>query len=537
MRLFILKVFNTVLLLHVFVISKSQINQVINISDSLVINSVKLADSNYYSQISLKNFDNNYIVAHPNLPCQSYTFIVPSNAINFSVSTVTSNSQIYSLISHPCPSQEDKTSNNLPYQFSNPDSSIYSSNNIYPQNIAVITGVGSLRGDQLVTVTVYSCVYNPYLMELTQYHTINLTLNYTINSNLPDVKIKEVYKIQQELMLQTFVKNNNDINQYSVAYKPSNTSTSSLGKLGVSVNSEYVIVTSSNLISAFNEFIAWKRRKGIKVEIVSIDNIYLNYSGDLISGINDNAGKLRQFLADAYNNGNGIKYALLAGSNNIIPIRYGRVELDPNIDPQEYMNIPTDIYFADFNGDWDVDGDDKYGEASPDDRPDFYLEIGIGRVPFKSPEEVKNWTRKLIQYEMNPGNGDYAYLTKAFFTEADFMQQLLFSKTILDRYTWIPTASRNVFQEQGGPYTLSVPVFPKGKDIIDEYNKNYGLVTFGAHGGDCNVAVATKGDNGDGDQSPVKYKVTSFDNGSAGCCAINEYGNSFENMKIQIIRI
>lgn len=40
----------------------------------------------------------------------------------------------------------------------------------------------------------------------------------------------------------------------------------------------------------------------------------------MISGINDDAGKLRQFLSDAYQN--GCEYVLLGGDINILPIRY-----------------------------------------------------------------------------------------------------------------------------------------------------------------------------------------------------------------------
>jgi len=48
------------------------------------------------------------------------------------------------------------------------------------------------------------------------------------------------------------------------------------------------------------------------------------------------------------------------------------------------------------------------------------------------------------------------------------------------------------------------------------------------HGGACNVAVATKGYNDDDPNS--KYKLTSFDEGSGGCCWIAESGNGFDNM-------
>lgn len=65
---------------------------------------------------------------------------------------------------------------------------------------------------------------------------------------------------------------------------------------------------------------AWKKRKGISIDLVTIEDIKNAYTGDLISGINDDAGKLRQFLSDAYQN--GCEYVLLGGDINILPIRY-----------------------------------------------------------------------------------------------------------------------------------------------------------------------------------------------------------------------
>jgi hypothetical protein len=55
-----------------------------------------------------------------------------------------------------------------------------------------------------------------------------------------------------------------------------------------------------------------------------MEQIKANYSTDNISGITDDAGALRQYLADSYNNGiPKTMYALLAGDYTVVPIRYG----------------------------------------------------------------------------------------------------------------------------------------------------------------------------------------------------------------------
>ena len=84
---------------------------------------------------------------------------------------------------------------------------------------------------------------------------------------------------------------------------------------------EYVIITTDALKNHFNKFIEWKQRKGINIGVMTVGALLSHYSGDLISGIYDDAGKIRQYLKDAYEE--GTVWALLGGDYTIVPIRYG----------------------------------------------------------------------------------------------------------------------------------------------------------------------------------------------------------------------
>lgn len=243
----------------------------------------------------------------------------------------------------------------------------------------------------------------------------------------------------------------------------------------------------------------------------------------MVSGINDDAGKLRQFLSDAYQN--GCEYVLLGGDQNVIPIRYAYYNYLWAGLSEAQKNIPTDLYFSDFDGNWDSNKNGIYGEIG--DNTDFYPEIYVGRILVNKPTQVETWVRKVLLYEQNPGKGNYSYLTKAFFTQADQMQDGNEAGYVLSNATWIPSSNRVIFEEEGGYNTDEVPPFPTGKNVIDEFNKHYGLCSFMGHGGPTNVAVATRSIN-----SALKYKVTSLDNGYAGAANadISETGNGFDNM-------
>ena len=181
----------------------------------------------------------------------------------------------------------------------------------------------------------------------------------------------------------------------------------------------YCIVTSRDLAPSFERLIALKEMRGISAGIVCIEDILENayYSaGDTISNLTDDAGALRQYLMKAYEN--GTRYALLGGRPPIVPIRYG---YGYNINPSDILtdtelalyNIPTDMYFANFETNWNKDGDDMFGEVS-NDKVSFNPQIFVGRLLCDKREDIENYLDKLEIYELNPGGGDYSYLNNAF---------------------------------------------------------------------------------------------------------------------------
>ena len=90
--------------------------------------------------------------------------------------------------------------------------------------------------------------------------------------------------------------------------------------------------------------------------------------------------------------------------------------------PQLYVDnshlAPTDLYFYDFNSVWDVNDDGEYSidREEANTRIDYYPEIYTGRILCTEPKHVENYTKKLIKYESNPGNGDFAYLRRSYFS-------------------------------------------------------------------------------------------------------------------------
>lgn len=522
---------------------QGQINHQVTFSSDIEITEESLDDGETYVRVKVPCTVQMDSVGFPSLPVKYVKLIVPVNATDLSIKINSTKPQKQKLKHMVEPLQEpipigfyDKP------DFVKPDKKKYNSDAVYPAQLAEIVETGFFRGNHLVTVAVFPCQYYPKKNELVYYETVDIILNYKDNGLKVKSNLKSSANDKHRKIVESIIENPSDIDRFSTIGESSElnsvqiqTGTSTLksaGEGGISVDCDYVIVTSQSLAPEFNEFMAWKRRKGIRVELVTMEDISANYAGDNISGINDEAGKLRQFLSDAYDSGNGIEYALLGGDNNIVPIRHSYYS--ENTTNDNYI-IPTDLYFADFDGDWEVDNDGRYGE--PSDNVDYNPEIYVGRVMVTNADEVKNWTKKVLIYEQNPGNGDYSYLTKAFFTQADQLQEGDQARYVLNKATWITDTL--IYEEDGGGCTSKIPDFPTGKAVIDEFNNHYGLCSFMAHGGACNVALATIYYNSEwkcdytkytGSAENTKRKLTSFDEGSGGCCWIAETGNGFDNM-------
>ncbi|MDA3879420.1 MAG: C25 family cysteine peptidase [Prolixibacteraceae bacterium] len=534
-----------------------QINYNVQFSDEYCIIPVQLEDGNTYDKIDIDGLECIDSIGFPAMPVKYVNLIVPYDATVTGVDIEHSKVERIKLNNLMQPVQSPMTYSQGDYikKFVKPEMSKYYSDDLYPTSRVTVINESYYRNNKIITLAVCPFQYQPKNNHLYFVKYVDLVLKYSTKTDPDKIRMPIKRNSLTNKVLSSIVDNKEDVDLYGAEYMIDNHKTkkelfssqtvrSYSITNGINIDADYVIVTSEALAPSFNEFINWKRRKGFDIELVTIEEIIDKYpDGDLISGIDDEAGSLRQFLFEAYNGGNGIDYVLLGGDNTVLPIRkaYEYSYVSEN-DPEEDYIIPTDLYFAEFDGDWNVDSDPYYGEPSSGidgDNVSYKQEIYIGRIMVKIANEVKNWTKKIKAYEINPGNGDPSYVTKAFFTQADHHQIDNNAREILSKATWL-TGDTTVWGEAGGGCTTSLPTFPTGSDVISEFNNHYGFCSFLTHGSPCNVAVATSYLNSyyncDWTKLPntslpnTKYKVTAFDNGVNGCCMVSENGNGFDNM-------
>ncbi|HUV35775.1 MAG TPA: C25 family cysteine peptidase [Patescibacteria group bacterium] len=198
----------------------------------------------------------------------------------------------------------------------------------------------------------------------------------------------------------------------------------------------FVIITSQALASPFQALADLRNSLCLRTAIVDLDSIYAGFSGD------DAQEQIRNFITYAYTTWQ-TEYVLLGGDDEIIPHRGFYVMAGSEIE----TDIPSDLYYAALDGDWNTDGDAYFGEPGEED---LLPEVCIGRAPVDSESEVESFVAKIVHYTLTPPPSQC--------TEALMTGELLWSIDGVD--TW------------GGDY----------KDEIRYGSSNHGFTTEGLPG-------------------------------------------------------
>lgn len=153
---------------------------------------------------------------------------------------------------------------------------------------------------------------------------------------------------------------------------------------------EYLIITSEELKDSFLPLVQWKRIKGIRANIISIEDI-----NNAVSGSSQQL-RIKKYLKDRYLN-HGLQFVLLGGDDGIIPVfyAYGKTRNSKGL-------LPADMYYACFTGDlnWNEDGDEYFGEL--EDNISLSPNIYVTRALVSNQEEVSTFVNKIISYEKSP---------------------------------------------------------------------------------------------------------------------------------------
>lgn len=359
-----------------------------------------------------KNFSTIASPGDPDLPAKTVEFIVPPKTTEDQISLSIVKSKTYELSGNfdiaPAPPAMVNIDNSTikdwgqGKQISNDiNKLVYTKNDLYPKQNLKLTGIYNMRQYRIAVVTFYPYQYNPVTKKVI--HTtggqINLNMkqitNLKPNASLSSGDSDNVFR--QEVM--NSVSNGSQINEWY----PKINSQLSLGLETVNSTSTprggYMIVTTKAIVSSSQKLADFKANK----EFLGYSPVTIATESDWGGGSGDTAANnIRNYLKGHYT---GYSYVLFIGNptptNGNVPMKM----LWPRRSAGSYQEAPSDYFYSDLTGNWDLNGNGYFGESS-DFGPggiDIYPEIIVGRIPYYgNSAELDAILQKTISYE----NGD-----------------------------------------------------------------------------------------------------------------------------------
>lgn len=500
----------------------ANINKSISFDKGKLVLKEEQMDSDVFVTVDYKNLEKYGLDGAPSLPYLFLTYYIPDNYSNVSINiknimvdTIALKEKIYSI------------PKSIPTSITKKDvqSVVYKPQYLYPDNPVTIIEDGFISGcNRFIKVKVSPLQY----IEAKNQLLFNSQIDFEILYNTESSAINEPNKLQPLYPLvkrdNSFLKgcfrieNEEDWDKAQLLLN-NTVSLRSTSDIDLPVYN-YVVITSNEFASSFEKLVSWKRLKGFSAGIVTMQDIYNdpNVVGDTISNIYDNAGKLRQYLFYAWRR--GTEYVLLAGQDSIVPVRYGTgYDCAPGQSVSLDYDIPSDWYYSELNGNWNIDGDLHYGE--PKNQFDYEPDLYVGRLLCKNTEEINNYTDKLLIYEQNPGNGDYSYLRKAFYTQDDELQSMNQAKYIANSFFTV--FNDTIIYKEAPNYNSLNPTFPYGTDVISKMEERYGLFSWFGHGDTYGISTSSNSIN----TSPW-HGISSLDSYKGGF--EEETGNGLDNL-------
>jgi len=236
-----------------------------------------------------------------------------------------------------------------------------------------------------------------------------------------------------------------------------------------SLNYDLLIITPSSLYQQASQLSNFKNLHGIKTKVTTLESIRIKENG------RDDAEKIKYYIKDGIKK-DGIKYVLLFGDADVLPVRYVKTGID------EPSTVPTDLYYADiYKGDgsfssWDDNNNGIYGEK--DDGMDLMPDVYLGRLPASNANDANILINKIKYFEIPPQRA--IFIGTGLFSDTDISEGEYLKDYIANS---LPKIKIDKLYESNG--------LAKANEIAKEINRGTMFVNFASHGNPSYIGWST----------------------------------------------
>lgn len=276
---------------------------------------------------------------------------------------------------------------------------VYSNNSDYPGKTVEHLGFSQMRKWKIVNIKYTPFQYNPVTKNLTFIPEVTLIIRYNraIMIILSDTELADSV---MDRRAEKILINHSEAREW---YTPK------AAVLTLLETYNYVIITTNSIKTAstkLTDFINYLTGKGYSVKIIT-ESDYGNLVGQYP---NTKAEKIREWLKNNYIS-MGIEYVLLIGNPSPYESGEGDAPMKmcwPYYDSSSgvWRESPTDYFYADLTGNWDLNGDGFFGCYYYDQGAggvDFANEVYVGRIPvYSGVSNLDSVLSKIMSYGKPP---------------------------------------------------------------------------------------------------------------------------------------
>jgi len=372
---------------------------------------------------------------------------------------------------------------------------VYSNNSYYPDNTVEYLGFSQMRKWKIINIKYTPFQYNPITEDLIFVPEVAINIRYSqvrmrilsdteFTDSVMDRRAEEILinyleakewyipALEAQLPLETF---------------------------------NYIIITTNSIKAAstkLTDFTNYLAAKGYSVKVIT-ETDFGSLAGQ---NPNNKAEKIREWLKNNYIS-LGIKYVLLIGNPSPYESGEGDIPMKmcwPYIDLNNSITYesPTDYFYADLTGNWDLNGDGHFGSYDNDRGSggvDFANEVYVGRIPvYSGVSSLDSVLSKIISYG-NPPDISWrrtALLPMSFSdstTDGAYLGEPMKSNYLspADYSSWTMYMQGNFCAEADSSFSSDEELLD-GAVKTRWMNNPYGMVWWWGHGSKTSAALGYK---------------------------------------------